>query len=506
MILVVGLAVAGLAGIAAAFYFSTQRGRRGDKHNPRGRSAGVVGRLVASTQNAGPGRAGNGSRAANGSHGGIRRRANQAADNYGDDTGLNSDLDFPASDEAEDGAEDSRTARARRRVGFRKGADVDEELWPTEAFGGVSDEQFWDDLAADKPLTTTARTAQHDSGRRVGQFAPRIEPRGRDQTARLPEPPVRAAGSRPGTSADTVAGAADAGRENLAGQAADQADYAATQPVTSFKPVTSFEPVTSFKPVGGTGPLPRSGRRPGAASRPGTSSRPGEGRRHAIPSADDDPLTSSAFSLRAAGPVDGNSFRPAGPSRGRDYPPSAAEESQPPTAGEANSGGYLPSPPAPRHLAAGYGAAAYEPASYETPAYGTPAYKGDPARTPPNGDSYGYRSPGPLDEARRPNGARPNGARPRPRYTGPEGRDQAPRPAYPQPGQPGGHRSGSENQNHGNRGGGGQQANGYPGTGRHGGGHRAPYDPREDYRRLEPQKPRTPQRPRAPRAARRPRA
>src|SRR6185437_4007409 len=39
-------------------------------------------------------------------------------------------------------------------------------LWPAETFGGVSDEQFWDDLASDKPLTTTARTAQQDAGPR----------------------------------------------------------------------------------------------------------------------------------------------------------------------------------------------------------------------------------------------------------------------------------------------------------------------------------------------------
>ena len=51
-------------------------------------------------------------------------------------------------------------------MGFRKGAEVDEELWPAEEFGGVSDEQFWDDLASDKPLTTTARTAQQDPGTR----------------------------------------------------------------------------------------------------------------------------------------------------------------------------------------------------------------------------------------------------------------------------------------------------------------------------------------------------
>jgi hypothetical protein len=50
------------------------------------------------------------------------------------------------------------------RVGWRRSADVDAEMWPEEGFGGVSDEQFWDDLASDKPLTTTARTAQPDGG------------------------------------------------------------------------------------------------------------------------------------------------------------------------------------------------------------------------------------------------------------------------------------------------------------------------------------------------------
>ena len=66
---------------------------------------------------------------------------------------------------AADPAAEAGTARSRRRVGWRKGEDVDRELWPAEAFGGVSDEQFWDDMAADKPLATTARTAQPGSGR-----------------------------------------------------------------------------------------------------------------------------------------------------------------------------------------------------------------------------------------------------------------------------------------------------------------------------------------------------
>lgn len=524
MILVVGLVVAGLAGIAAAFYFSIRSGRRGDKHNSRARSARGAGRLRAgaSAADTGPGRPGNGSRVANGGRAVNARRANQASADYKDDTGPNSTMDFgeldlsgdrrpagsrrpeadlrsaPAMLEADaddaadvaDEADGSRTARTRRRVGFRKGADVDEELWPTESFGGVSDEQFWDDMASDKPLTTTARAAQQDSGRRGGQAARRIEPRGRDET---PRPPA----------------AAD---QNLV-----QAGYGATQPVAPLKPAASprsaaAQPTatpptaTPLKPVGGTGPLPRSARPPGAVNQPG------EGWRQTGPSAEDDPLTSSAFSLREAGPVDGRSLRSAGPSRGGEYQPSTAEVSQPLAPGDTGNGGYLPSPPAPRYLPAGYGTAPYETPSYgnalqgpgpqgpgplSTGRYGNAPYGSDPDRTPPNADTYGYRSPGPLDEPRRPNAARPNGAppngappngaRPGARHAGPDDRGRPARPPYPpQAGQPGGgrHQSGA-NQNGANQSG-GYQANGYPDAGRRGGGQRPPYDPRDDYRRLTP--------------------
>ena len=58
------------------------------------------------------------------------------------------------------------------RVGWLRRNDVDSEMWPEESFGGVSDEQFWDDLSADKPLASTARTAQPDADSR-----PRPEPR-----------------------------------------------------------------------------------------------------------------------------------------------------------------------------------------------------------------------------------------------------------------------------------------------------------------------------------------
>ena len=173
MILVVGLVVAGLVGIAAAFYFSIRSGHGGSKRLRSGGSGRAGGDRRQGSRSHGaarPDRTDNGRRAANGSgsaNGG--RAANTPTRNYRaeDSTGPNPVLDFEAH-----GAEGGdRAARPRRRVGFRKGTDVDEELWPTETFGGVSDEQFWDDLASDKPLTTTARTAHQDPGTRNRPFA-----------------------------------------------------------------------------------------------------------------------------------------------------------------------------------------------------------------------------------------------------------------------------------------------------------------------------------------------
>jgi len=176
MILVAGLAAAGLAGIAAAFYFSIRSGSRRDR---RLRAAGAgradVGRTPGSRNTTARPRRTAARRVAGGS-------SPQAwpEDPWPDDAWP----DHPAAEDAwpEDPAAvgsrpegqpaarlsrevhaaeiSAKVDKPRRRKGFRKGSDLDEELWPTETFGGVTDEQFWDDLAADKPLTTTARTAQ----------------------------------------------------------------------------------------------------------------------------------------------------------------------------------------------------------------------------------------------------------------------------------------------------------------------------------------------------------
>ena len=246
MILVVGLAVAGLAGIAAAFYFSIRSSHGGKRLRSAGSGHAGGDRRPGSRSHgtARPDRTDNGRRAANGSRSAyVGRGANTPTRNYRaeDSTGPNPVLDFgdpalvggrrggsvasagdpQATDPrlgvavaVESRLEESRpgsrsaarlsreahaaeggdgAARPRRRVGFRKGADVDEELWPTETFGGVSDEQFWDDLASDKPLTTTARTAQQESGTRTSApghrpASPRCRrrPRSPSRRCRLP--------------------------------------------------------------------------------------------------------------------------------------------------------------------------------------------------------------------------------------------------------------------------------------------------------------------------------
>ena len=350
MFLVAGLAVAGLVGIAAAFYFSIRSGNRRDKRlrsagagragaarRPGGRTSAARPDLTRPDLNGHPRRAVNGSgpittfrpaaspktcrpkadtgpdpvadfdqvpvgdrRDAPGAavtRGGSRRPGTRAAEpvaarragdkqappedswpgdaeagnSWPDDSWPDSWPDDPTPGDATAtdpklgaaarGASETRPtarmAKPRRRVGFRKGADLDEELWPAETFGGVSDEQFWDDLASDKPLATTARTAQQEppsrnrlsapapgSGLIAGPTAgldtgPATDPQAvqaqgddRKRDERGPGGGRRGRYPAPRTAPDPAA-------ERTAIQpayAATQPAYSATQPVQSMKP------------------------------------------------------------------------------------------------------------------------------------------------------------------------------------------------------------------------------------------------------------------------------
>jgi hypothetical protein len=555
MFLVAGLAVAGLVGIAAAFYFSIRSGNRRDK---RLRSAGA-GRAGAARRPGGrtstarsdltrPDLNGHLRRAANGSgpittfrpaaspktyrpkadtgpdpvanfdqmpagdrrttagaavtRGGSGRPGTRAAApvaaGRADDRQAPSDDAWPddpipgdatatdpklgtAARGASETRPTARMAKPRRRVGFRKGADLDEELWPTESFGGVSDEQFWDDLASDKPLATTARTAQPDtpsknrlsapapgsgliSGATAGlDTGPATDPQAvqaqadnRKRDERGPGGGRRGTYPAPRTAPDPAA-------ERTAIQPA----YAATQPVYSAaQPAHSAtQPVQSMKPPlpGGTQSVRAAAAQPRAASTQAraaaaqpraAAAQPTETRRRRPSSAEEDPLTSAAFSLRPSGPVDGRSSTRARNGSADRYDTSSR-------------GGTSPYP-----LAA--------------PTYGDSSSVTQTMSTPPYGQDYGYGngSPpapaAPASEPRRHNGTG--------NHSRPEGAGEGTRPVR-QPYPRDSHRAGGNQGAAGYPGnvsypGNGYPANGYQGGGHRANGHRAPYDPRDDYRPL----------------------
>lgn len=463
MYLVAGLAAAGLAGIAAAFYFSIRSGRGGGR---RLRSAGA-GRVAAGRRGtARPGRPGDDRRDAYDARparagrapgtrvAGARARGHQAGTRKaGPAASRSRGTQLDESPDTYPGAGPARTAgprpgsrsaarlagktaqaaadedgtRPRRRMGFRKGADVDEEMWPAEAFGGVSDEQFWDDLASDKPLTTTARTAQQDSETRkrpvdTGQATDpqmlrvtraRTDDRGREgkraaATGGYPE-------ARP---------APDPATERTMIQPA----YTATQPVPSMASQASGMTSQTSAMTSQT---------PASQSQP--TAQPAETRVRRRPSsAEEDPLTSAAFALRTSGPVDGRSALRAAGSR--------------PAGAGPGYGGAFPASPAAFHAA---------PYPSQRTSYGELSPAAEAMSTPPYGENYSRGAVPPGDDQRGPNGTRGHA-----RHAGDGTRPV--RQAYPQDSYPGS----------------GQHGNGYLPGGYPGPGQRAPYDPRDDYRRL----------------------
>ena len=483
MFLVAGLAVAGLVGIAAAFYFSIRSGKRGGKRLRPGRAglsrpdlsghprrATDDGRPVTTFTPAASARPRRPGAARTAEPVGARRLADTQAlpedprpgdaeagnpwpgDAWPDDSmsgdptatdprlgtaGLEADETRPIATTA--------SAKPRRRKGFRKGADLDEELWPAESFGGVSDEQFWDDLASDKPLATTARTAQQEppSRSRLSGPAPGtglITGSAPGPAAGLDNGPATGpqvvqapAGDRkrdergPGGDRRGRYPASRTGSDPTAERTAIQPSYAATQPVQGMKPPLpgATQPVrAAATPPRGTAVPPREPVTPprGTATPPREAgTQPTETRRRRPSGAEEDPLTSAAFSLRPSGPVDGRSSL-----RGRNG-----------SADRVDTG--------------------TSPYPYSTSSYGN----GSPAV--------------PAGEPRRRNG---NGSHARPEDPGDATRPA--RQAYPR----GSHQATGSYRSNGSYPGNGYPGNGYQGNGRRGNSHRAPYDPRDDYQRL----------------------
>ena len=417
MFLVAGLAVAGLVGIAAAFYFSIRSGSRRDK---RLRSAGA-------------GRADTG-----------RRPATRAGT-------ARPDLASPPR-RAADGAAPVTTfrpaavsSRNPRRVGFRKGSDLDEELWPAETFGGVSDEQFWDDLASDKPLATTARTAQQDSPGKnrlpVGapvagpDPGPATDPQAVKAQADARKRDSRASGrGRPGSGSGGYAAAPRTGPDPAAERTAIQPAYAATQPVQNMKPPLGGATQPARVAANGSQPMST------AAAPRGAATQPTETRRRRPSSTEEDPLTSAAFAQRPSGPVDGRSSL-----RARDTSSSATQAVATPPYGHDYGNGR-----------ADAAAQVAEPQRSRTGTHARPNGSSDWTRTArPTQPRHSYQATGGYPG----NGSYPGNGNPATSYpTGSYPTGSYPIGPYP--------------------------ADGYPGNGHRGNGHRASYNPRDDYRRL----------------------
>jgi hypothetical protein len=296
------------------------------------------------------------------------------------------------------------TTRSRRRGAWRKGTGVDEELWPAEEFGGVSDEQFWDDLAADRPLATTARTAQPDTAARRLPDASRIPdlPPG---AGRLPDLP-------PGNPGRQAAGRGTGdGPETHPQPRLRPDDRMAAQPAVAAMPPSSG-PVHPVR----TGYQAPSGPSPAATG------------------AQEDPLTSPAYALRPKGAVDGRSPQSSrrsmdanGGDTGRPRPetswaaPLPSDRSWP---GPSASGGTIASPayrPVPAD--GNRGSTAY---LYQQQPSGEPLH----SSTPPYGERYGY--PDPAGQAGRAGSPGDASGGWNPGQEGGHGdASRGPRPAYP---------------------------------------------------------------------------
>jgi hypothetical protein len=567
MFLVAGLAVAGLVGIAAAFYFSIRPGNSGKKRGSRvqpdrtshtrpdryqvndsspnrGRTAG----RAATTRNYRAAERSTGPNAVPDHRGAGRSRARRPeadADRWAPEVeapALHADRWDPEPEDAglpvaataagpmdgatraargssrpgsrraaaEADAEQDGAAKSKRRSGWLKRGDIDEELWPTEAFG-VSDEQFWDDMASDKPLATTARTAQPDSGSR--RRPPDAVP-----LAGLGDTQVM--GDRRGRGSDSGRGSASGrgvdngrGRDNRrGGSAGPQYQTGPQQAQTGPRPYrTGPQPAQAQAQAGPnyqtgpqqaqtgpqpyqTGPQPyqtapqpyqtgpepyqtgpqqaQTGPQPAYAS---ASDRTETRRR----SREEDPLTSAAFSLRTSGPVDGRSYQQAS-RRSRDlsreqYEAAVSQDTQTFSVADTQeaTGGYpggvspyrqfdsVPggSPGGSRAAGSdrgdGYRGSPYPySGSSDTPqssSVSTPPYGQDYG-----GEGYGYDVPASPAEDPRRQASRANG--------GGEA-DRATRPVY----QPDGYQRGST-----------YPQRTYP----QGNGYRGPYDPRGGDRRL----------------------
>lgn len=299
------------------------------------------------------------------------------------------------------------------RVGWLRRTDVDEEMWPAEAFGGVSDEQFWDDLSSDKPLATKARTAQPDGeSRRRVPITPRSAPASSSPAPASPAPaspapsgpgpqgsPARQApvahatpapvAQSPATQSSAtqpqatqplaaqlkaqsaaVSQASTAAFPVIGAASATTAAFPAVRPALASSRTDSYAQPVLPRPTAPSGPLQ-------AASTGSYPVQPASPRPQRY---EEDPLTSDAYSLRSAD--DGRSYRSSRhgpyPATG-DFPAATGYPSSYASGGYETQRGYATG----SHSTGGYGTGSYGTGGYGTGGHSTAGYGSGPYPTAP---------------------------------------------------------------------------------------------------------------------------
>src|SRR5579875_3428312 len=279
-----------------------------------------------------PGRTGRAGERGSGAARSAGRAGSRAGrDQLDTDPALRADSPFPPAADprpgsgGDDGDRDESRG-TRRRVGKiqrphirlrREKPDYDNDPWPgaEEEGDGVSDEQFWADMSTDKPLATTARTAQAGAGT--------------DWPGQADAPGQGPAGDDPGNPATAEFADRPAPARGRRGRRRDAAESSGTEP-------NPYQGTDSAPPAGGRRRKDDSGRR----SR----------------DAEEDPLTSASYSRYAREANDSRSYRSARESRrpgAHGRPDSTMADTQalmrggPDGPGAPGTPGFGPPPPRP---------------------------------------------------------------------------------------------------------------------------------------------------------------
>ena len=300
--------------------------------------------------------------------------------------------DYGVTDDPEDRPEPRRKANGKSRS-RQRGKRNDDGDWPSTEWDELSDEQYWAELSADKPLaamakpsrpasTSGAKAPVNGSAKRAAEPPAAREPR----PARTPAPPAREVPSRKERTEPR-----EAVTERLPVRTRQQppAPAARREADTPLPGAYTSEPRSARD----TGPRPEQPRR-GTATGPnpardrdlarlaGLASAPPR-----IPGAlDDDPLTSPSFSLKADTAADSRSYggsrkhaKPSGQGAGPAHADGNGNGSYP-TDGYASAGySYQAAPPA--APAEQWYSAPPAPAGAQTPAYGNPYQHSGPGVT-----------------------------------------------------------------------------------------------------------------------------